>query len=274
MLISAKNAVVSLGVSCQTAYQIRRHERLIAAALKDQDLAWQSSFFSNLIAPASAVVSLFSSGGAAEVLGEDIELSRRARWKAHGLFFWHDRFDRELLSSKYTYLLNKTIRLLRSVNNIVFIVSNTQNNLLELSREIETMDPRIHEHDASEMVEVVTNFFGDKCRFLFVVNPDIGHVPHILGKARGYVIEHDTGAWYGNTVAWQLILRQFLGYYNYFPDDRAQSRLDQITERYETLSRQHMDLRSRYNALREKLKTVGPLTRQSLPHGDLSKAAE
>ncbi|MDQ0472670.1 hypothetical protein [Labrys wisconsinensis] len=91
MLVSAKNAVVSLGVSCQTAHQIRRHHRLIATALNDQDLKWQSSFFDNLITPPSAVVSLFSSGDISEVRAEEIGMYQRVVWSNHGLFFWHEQ---------------------------------------------------------------------------------------------------------------------------------------------------------------------------------------
>ncbi|MDQ0473838.1 hypothetical protein [Labrys wisconsinensis] len=258
MLISAKNAVVSFGVSCQTAYQIRRHQRLISAALNDQDLEWQPSFFDNLIAPASAVVSMFSSEGIAGVRADEIELYQRVRWTRHGLFFWHEQFDKTILSSKYTYLLKKTIDLMNSADNIVCVFSNTQNNLIDLSQEIEGVNPHIYERDEDEIIRIIGRYFGGKCRFLFVKNPDIGGDRHVIGNSRGYIIEHNTATWHGNATAWQFIFRQFFGHYDDVPDDRAMDRLKYLSERYEALLHRHATLRRQHRALREKLDEIAP----------------
>lgn len=269
MLVSPKNAIVSLGVSCQTAYQIRNHERLISAALNDQDLAWHHSFFDNLMTPISAVISLFSSSDISKVTADEIEIiSRRIRWRPHGLFFWHDKTDPGTISSKYTYLLNKTINILRSVDNIVFIISNTQSNLQELSNSTKNLTPHIHERDANEAIKIVSRFFGEKCRFIFIINPEIGDIPHTIGNSRSYIIEDNLDIWQGNVAAWQLIIRQFFGYYDGISDERTHDYLKNITDRYKNLVQQHAHLRERHNALRERLNAAVPTPRQGLSYLD------
>ncbi|MDQ0472669.1 hypothetical protein QO011_005699 [Labrys wisconsinensis] len=160
-------------------------------------------------------------------------------------------------------MLRKTIKLLHSVENIVFIISNTQNNLSGLSREIEGLNLRIHERDVEEIIGVVGRYFDAECRFLFITNPDIGHVPQVVGNSRGYIIEHNTETWHGNTAAWQFIIRQFFGYYDDIADSRAMDRLDYLVEQHEGLRRQHASLRRRHRALRERLNDSASTPRQA-----------
>jgi hypothetical protein len=142
-------SIISLGVSCQTSFQIRHHAGLIGRLtgetieIEGEELEGSTFPFDWRIMAADAFCSMAEKG---RFFPESpVELSNRigqwpanlpARWDDNGSYFWHDfkltpdtwnaeqTFD--AIAAKYRYTIDK---FLNRTKRSVFILSNTQNNL-------------------------------------------------------------------------------------------------------------------------------------------------
>lgn len=243
-VLSSTHAVVSLGTSCQTASQIRHNLPLIRKALQDDEMKSPGGFFFDyLISPAPATLSFLRGGLPAQVAESDVELLARPTWTRHGIHFWHDRFDPEALSNKYNYLAGKFEKL-KKVKHLTFVISNTQKNLRDIG-----FGAPITKEQADGIISATNKMFDRECKFLFVLNPQLGPtLPHSFGNARTYIIEHVGSSWHGNYLAWELVLRQYFGCYE---------GADPVLEKFEALRARHVALRERYIKLYDRLVASG-----------------
>jgi len=253
-ILSSRTAVVGLGTSCQTSAQIKHHAGLLRLALKDDglDLA-SSSMFDNLIAPMSTVQSMLATGhNGAQIRPESVVSAVRPRWKEHGIMFWHDTFHPEKIASKYQHLTLKFGNL-RSIDRLIFVVSNTQYNLEEIG-----FAERVTVDVAARLMHATDSYFGRPCEYVFVLNPRHGSLPHRFENARSYAIEDVGTIWQGNYLAWEIVFRQHFGYYD--KGERAQ--FADLRGHHSALLKRHADLRERYAVLRSKYLEL----RERAPH--------
>lgn len=155
--------------------------------------------------------------------------------------FWHDAFDPEKIAAKYQHLMRK-FGDLRSVDRLIFVVSNTQPNLEEIG-----FAERVTEDLAIRLMHATDSYFGRPCEYMFVLNPKHGSLPHRFENARSYAIEDLGDTWRGNPMAWEILFRQHFAYY----DKEEQSDLAEPQGHYTELQKRHAELRERFAMLRK-----------------------
>src|SRR5580692_5743681 len=143
-IISAKVAVVSLGMSCQTTWQIQSNARLLVELLHIAEPFAQGGMpFDWLIAPPASVASMLAARCLFPECAEHLKLNFAPWWPAHNVYYWHDfrlpdgsyelATGFQQTAAKYQYLLNKFVGL-AGVERRIFVISNTQNNLDHVAR--------------------------------------------------------------------------------------------------------------------------------------------
>ncbi len=152
--------LISLGMSCQTAHQLRRLAALDSELNNNESaLKVQSGIFDWLICPPLSVVSLLNNNIPDFTRQDLIIQNNRPYWPDHRLYFWHNftdgkgrarqvhidkNFEDEL--TRWRYLRDKFQAL--NPANTIFVISNIQNNL-----ETEVYEPS--EHDQFQFTPAV-----------------------------------------------------------------------------------------------------------------------
>lgn len=140
--IGSGSWVISIGMSCQSAMQIRRQAGLLSRLL-GEPLKLSTFPFDWLILPPEGFCSLLGGEEQARFPAGPADLEHQPQmgpnalfWPRHGFYFWHDFYEKgqpldlagqfETVRAKYAYQWEK---LLRPPARRVFVLSNTQNNL-------------------------------------------------------------------------------------------------------------------------------------------------
>ncbi len=216
MSASQGSAVIaSLGMSCQSARQIRDNLDVISRRLNGE-AAHDSQFFDGLIAPPVGLAKLFEDGFPLFSREDLDEGPGHPTWRPYGVRFLHhfregegaadiDRyFERDL--SRFTYLREKFMRLKRA-RRLVFVLSNTQNNLDLVARE--TKLERIS-FDAAEVLRLQTavqEFLGRACEFITVTSHERrGDLP----SERVHILKPDDSEWTGDKRQWRAVFERSL----------------------------------------------------------------
>lgn len=158
-VIGERVAIISLGMSCQTAIQIEAHIELLKELTGDNTLEVRSLPFDSTIAPVSSVSKALS---ADRPFPRMAELTYRVKpyWALANIYYWHHFRDGERLatSEKITKHIvafkrrsKRLSEVLHSQRRLIFFVSNTQPDLDEKSQEAKTFTPVIR---ASEMLKL------------------------------------------------------------------------------------------------------------------------
>lgn len=137
-----QKTLVSLGMSCQTAHQLRRlADNQINSSDTSSGIQVNSGIFDWLICPPKSIIKLLDNG-IPDFSKENIQIRKdRPYWTDYNLFFWHnfivgkdkdrqinidDTFNKE--TERWSYLRSRFSELVPA--KTIFVVSNTQNNLL------------------------------------------------------------------------------------------------------------------------------------------------
>jgi hypothetical protein len=226
-VIGDKAAVVSLGMSCQSGEQIRTHAELIMRLCGDPTMRIATSVFDNIICtPASA----------ARMLATDtfyprdpaaLSVSQGAYWKALDVYFWHEyrlhkhhvleylfgrvnktRAYREL-SGKYEHLAAR-FRSLRSREQLVFVISNSQNNLDDYA--VETgIGPMLAAEDVARLCDACDAYMGRPCDYILATYDDrLTGVPQ-RPNLRHFSLRQDDSPWRGDPAQWEWIFGSYFG---------------------------------------------------------------
>lgn len=138
-LLGEHCAIVSLGMSCQTSHQLRRHADLLKVLLEDSTLEPSSMPFDNVIAPPSGAAALLSWRRFLPPIGE-LVANPVPFWAGPNIYFWHDfvtarpgeyemsRSGFEIFSSKLAHKAQK-FEQLAARRRVICVISNTQGNL-------------------------------------------------------------------------------------------------------------------------------------------------
>lgn len=212
-LLGQRTAIISLGVSCQTARQLIRNAGLLSGLIQDE-LRHRRMPFDWVISGPEAM---------AEWIRDDLPFPRSPydlmsvargsdgyEWRGRRLLFWHDfrggwrgglslfsMFDRN--RQKYQHL-RKTFQLAGSLERVVLVVSNMQNNLATLAGPFAD-DFRFTERRLAVLKEAVERQLRRNCEMLVVSNNE-----ECAGTA---VIERDASVWEGNDAGWAAALQAY-----------------------------------------------------------------
>lgn len=208
--------VVSIGVSCQTAHQLRR------LALNQQnnaelasDLIMPSGLFDWLICPASSTINLLNNR-IPDFTKESIQIhNNRAYWADYKVYFWHnffvtdgqyrhisidETFEKEI--TRWRYLRHRFSTLLPK--NTIFVISNTQNNLT-------TSVFNESELDQIQFTSTLINKLKDSLASYFNTTTNNIHLEVITRPALSGKIDHsipvthfpiDHNEWKGSKHSW------------------------------------------------------------------------
>jgi hypothetical protein len=211
---SSHTAIISLGMSCQSSRQIRTSLDVLSAAL-GETIERERHFFDGLIAPVGGMAALFE---------DDFPLFTRDQiepgpghptWQPYGIRFLHHfrqededadidaHLDEEL--SRFGYLREKFADL-TSRRRVVFVVSNSQNNLTEVAEETEMGSIAFQASELSRLQTAVDRFLGRACEYLVVSYPDRhGEITH----PELTVLQPDDSEWTGDKVQWHALFQDY-----------------------------------------------------------------
>jgi len=226
-LVGRKAAVVSLGMSCQTTLQIDDHADLIVRALGDPDLAPSSLPFDNVVCHPESVAKLLDANIFYPPSKDELTLFRGALWGAAGVYFRHEctlRKSRPIeylrgkvdvargyrdLAGKFAHLAEK-FRRLRELERLIFVVSNSQNDLTEYQAEV-GIDCLVSMDDVTALCGAGDRYFGRRCEYIFATYD--GRTTGMADRSNLSVfrLSPDSSEWAGDHAQWRALWTQYFG---------------------------------------------------------------
>ena len=224
-VVGEKLAVVSLGSSCQSAHQVKQNAGMLSALTGDA-LAPKRFPFDWLICPPGRTAAWIRSGD--RFPRSPVELSPYRHkgtflWERRGAFFWHDFRQQKVVDVEGTFDLTRgkydrffnSFDDLRNRERIVFILSNTQNNLVSvLGKDYEKGGFVFTPENIRAVKQGAEDALGRSCEML-VVTYDARSVPALesLPDERITVakIKPDGSEWKGDDATWRGLLLGYFG---------------------------------------------------------------
>ncbi|MBD8878085.1 hypothetical protein [Roseibium polysiphoniae] len=219
---SERTAIVSLGVSCQSARQIRTSIEILSEALGEHFVP-ERHFFDGLISPIAGLAQLFEDGFPIFRRQDIAAGPGHPTWQPYGLRFLHhfreEGMDADIDAhfaedlSRFSYLREKFQRLADRAR-VVFVISNSQNNLDEVARDTMIADLNFRRDELERLQRAVDRFLGRPCEYLIVSHPD-RHGGVDLPELT--ILEADESEWTGDKSQWRSLFRSYLGRKNIEP---------------------------------------------------------
>ncbi|HVW58019.1 MAG TPA: hypothetical protein VHC00_20285 [Rhizobiaceae bacterium] len=224
--IGEKLAVVSLGSSCQSAHQIKQNVELLSSLTGDR-LMPKRFPFDWLICPVGRAAEWIGSGD--RFPQSPLELSPYNHvgtffWEKRGVFFWHDFRQQTLVDIEATFRVTgekyerffNSFADLRSKERIIFIVSNTQNNLPAVLGDDYAKGGGFvfTPENTRALKRSAEDALGRSCEMLVVTYEDRS-VPALESATAERItiarLAPDVSEWKGNDAAWQALLWHYFG---------------------------------------------------------------
>ncbi|TAM95935.1 MAG: hypothetical protein EPN45_21960 [Rhizobiaceae bacterium] len=224
-VVGEKLAVVSLGSSCQSAHQIKQNAAMLSALAGDE-LTPKRFPFDWVICPVARTGEWIRSSD--RFPQSPMELSPYKQdgtfhWKKQGMFFWHDFRQQKAVDVEGTFSLTRdkydrffnSFDDLRKRERVIFVVSNTQNNLVSVlgddyQKGCFTFTPE-NTRAVKQSAEVA---LGKPCELL-VVTYDERSVPALesLPEERMTIarIRPDDSEWKGDDATWSALFQRYFG---------------------------------------------------------------
>lgn len=226
-VIGSETAIVSLGMSCQSAYQIRRHAELISSCLKGGEALEASRLpFDWLICPPSSARRILEDGRFFPNHSDALEIKHAPYWRDYDTHFWHDFLDGDRnydlpqnfrgTQEKYERLAEK-FHALGKLRRLVFVLSNSQNNLEFVANRILAPKKRISAAQIEELCDTTDRFFGRRCEYIVVTHSTRLDCDPDRDNVEVYRIDRDPSEWRGEPRMWA---RVFTDYFRKWPDER------------------------------------------------------
>jgi hypothetical protein len=224
-IVGDRVAVVSLGSSCQSAHQIKQNAGLLSALTGDE-LTPKRFPFDWVICPAARAAEWIRSGD--RFPQSPLELSPYKQggtfcWKKRGMFFWHDFRQQGVIDIEATFgpTRDKYARFfnsfddLRNRERIVFVISNTQNNLVSvLGDDYQKGSFAFTPGNMRAVKQSAETALGRPCEMLVVTYGERS-VPTLENSADERMtvarIEPDDSEWKGDDAAWRVLFQRYFG---------------------------------------------------------------
>lgn len=208
-------AVVSLGMSCQTALQIRLREDVFTE--RGYHGRATNSYFDWIVCSTDAVVATLNDG-IPPLRREDVWIpDGRPIDKRYNAIFWHeflpdrdapDVYDIEgmfgSVCEKRGFLADRMAELVK-VERLLFVWSNTQSDLAGTSPRY-AVERQLTEDRASRLMMAAERYAGRPATFLFVVHPDEWRPFDTPERATIAEIRQQEGGWQGDGIQWREAL--------------------------------------------------------------------
>ena len=157
---------------------------------------------------------------------DELALFRGALWGGGGVYFRHEctlrksrpieylrgKVDLERgyreLAGKFAHLAEK-FRRLRELERLLFVISNSQNDLTEYQAEV-GIDPAMSADDVVTLCAACDRYFGRHCEYLVATYEDrLTGAPQRPGLSV-FKLAPDTSEWAGDHAQWREIFTQYL----------------------------------------------------------------
>ena len=211
-------AFVSLGVSCQTAHQIHENIDLLRQLTGDTSLQKSAYIFDWLICPAqSATHMLRDRRFFPDNSGQLKRNPAFPYWNLYDVFFWHDFAAKDIddpsfniVKSKYDHMISKR-EAIAAAANVVWIVSNTQNNLAYVQRDTKINLTLSMESVITELKDAAQLYFQTKGTMLVVTHETLKksndrdiHISRFSSRS-----PTDPMDWKGDKTQWAVAFSSF-----------------------------------------------------------------
>jgi hypothetical protein len=225
-LLGSKVGVISLGMSCQSAHQIELHAKLIAELAGDRSAKLSRFPFDNIICSPQAAGRMLEADRFHPESPDDVAISESGgTWKEMGAHYWHEfrpirsgilrrkkmdpaaSFKR--LTGKYRHTAGK-FRQLASLERLIFVISNSQNNLDMVARTTGNLDFVLDRNMINHLADQTDAYFGRACEYVFATYPE-----RVRGSAERsnvcvYELAPDGSEWMGDPAQWAALFRKVL----------------------------------------------------------------
>jgi hypothetical protein len=222
-MISGKtSAVISLGLSCQTEFQIRANKSKIEKLTGEEFFEFKTPFDWNMADPAGVALMLrdgkyfpkrpseFSKGVTADGI-------KKPYWPDRSTWFWHVKAPWELASARMS-TAKANFERIRHCRRRIFIVSNTQNNLQSFSRRLGGFDPHLGILAIHDFHNALTANFGPNFELHVVTRSNwskllrAGPVAPRPQDPWGQIFIHffqpDRSQWSGDMAQWEKLFEK------------------------------------------------------------------
>ncbi len=227
-LLGTKVGVISLGMSCQSSHQIELHAKLIAELSDDRSAKISRFPFDNTIcSPQAAGRMLRADRFYPESIDELLVSSGESGgyWKEMDVHYWHEfrpirsgilrrkkmnppkSFER--LTEKYAHTASK-FRRLSSLQRLVFVISNSQNNLDLVARVTGNLDFVLDRSRIDQLADQTDAYFGRRCEYVFAT-----YRGRVTGRSQRdgismHELSPDESEWQGDPFQWAALFRRAL----------------------------------------------------------------
>lgn len=213
-LFCGATALVSVGISCQTAMQLEQNEAWIGDFLGGTP-EFKTTPFDWLICGPSAACKMieqrqFFPPSTAELDFHQRSGARMARWSGRDCYYWHEAkaaADPDLARAKFEHLASN-FDAVRKFRRRIFIFSNTQNNLSEVAAET-GLDIMLTDTLLDELRAVLTREFGSS-ELYAVSYADRNTVATPSNKLALFNIRPDASNVLGDSEEWRKVFSDIL----------------------------------------------------------------
>lgn len=225
-LIGNRIAVVSLGSSCQTAHQLKLNAALVSELCGDE-LKHVRLPFDWVIGPIEKTTEWLRPGTIFPNSPNDLTVVSRELgtffWEQKGIYFWHDfrsanyidvdHFENfERTRAVYAKSFDAFRQILRK-KRIVFIISNTQNNLLwAFGDDYWKIGFDFNEENIRNIKHAVNDLFGVECELICVTYAKRSADTLSDMKDMNIFVERvepDNSGWQGDDDAWKNLIANY-----------------------------------------------------------------
>lgn len=201
--IGRRAAVVSLGLSCQTAFQVRRHAPLLRSLL-DDELRVVRSPFDWMIVPLLSSAAMIAAGEFFPRSMAELDWCRHPYWRRYDCFFWHDDdvFDNPGRFIGRFAASSANLERLHAVPRRIFIVSNGQNSLPHLASSVGGLPIRFTDGGVAALADAIEARWGASELYLLGCS-SLNECKNRSGFA---ALTPDDTVWEGHDGQWRDIL--------------------------------------------------------------------
>lgn len=180
--IGKKTAIISMGMSCQSAHQIRSNIDLLRTVTGDNTLEVKSMPFDWLICPPSSAVRILSDENRFPVRSE-LAINFRPFWMPKNAYFWHHfrnehkeyDLDANYDDTQKTYLprWKRFDSIVKDPSRrLIAVLSNVQNDLAKTERRVGTISKTFRLSELTQNLRAMEKTFGRPTEFIVVTAPD------------------------------------------------------------------------------------------------------
>lgn len=214
-IMGDQSAVVSLGISCQTYYQIRENVDVVREELGDASLIPQAFPLDGLICPPYEASALIL-GGSRFPSEHDVTQESIPRWRGRNIVFPHafkGADNRYAVGETYGEVKQKFVARWRrfdrltSVKYLLFVVSNTQNELGRQCGEYGLPKPTLRASEVNLLSRSLKEKFGNHASLLAITREDLFVSDAYDNHFDLHFHTEDESGWQGDSSPWRESLQ-------------------------------------------------------------------